>query len=277
MPVREQGVKICDKRFVDPVTDSGVRLPSDLWHPRVHEAGRMTLDADWTYRGVRSPFWRAYWNAAPGAAVRCGRVRIELGPDRVVVIPAFTEYDCEPAEGVDHVWVHFSADAPAMPLVPRAVMPDETDLAVWRGLGDRVDSEASPRRLADHALAALHLVWSRLPADEGAPPSTRLAAWMRWTRERLDDPPHLEEMARSAGMGRRTFLRWFREETGRTPADFLMELRIAEACRLLRYSDTSIDHIAEASGFSDRHHFSRVFKQRAGTSPAAWRRREAEC
>jgi transcriptional regulator GlxA family with amidase domain len=73
-------------------------------------------------------------------------------------------------------------------------------------------------------------------------------------------------------MSRRSFLRWFSEEIGETPMAWLRRIRIREACRLLRFGNQSLDEIAEATGFADRHHFTRVFTAMTGMGPAAFRR-----
>lgn len=97
----------------------------------------------------------------------------------------------------------------------------------------------------------------------------RIHAWMEgWTRT----PPSLEEMATHAGMSRRSFLRWFSNETGETPVAYLRRIRIREACRLLRFGSQSVDEIAEATGFADRYHFTRAFTAVSGMGPAAFRR-----
>ena len=89
-----------------------------------------------------------------------------------------------------------------------------------------------------------------------------------WT----DAPPSLEEMAAHAGMSRRSFLRWFASETGSTPVAYLRHSRIRDACRLLRFGTGSVEEIAEATGFANRHHFTRAFTAETGMGPAAFRR-----
>lgn len=265
-------MKACDTRYFDPVTGSGHALPPLGGNFLVHEAGLMVLDGGWAYGGVRSPFWRAYYNLAPGAAVRVAGVEVPLGPDRVVLIPGLCVFDCLPADGVPHVWLHFSVDAPLMRPLYRVLMLGEGEVAVWSMLAAGLQAEAAGECLAHQAHACLHLAWCQLPREESQAPGPRMRRWLRLVQSRWQQPPSLEEMAGDMAMGRRSFLRWFKEETGRTPADYAMDLRIREACLRLRYSEASIDEVAEALGFADRHHFSRVFKQRAGLSPAAWRR-----
>ena len=80
------------------------------------------------------------------------------------------------------------------------------------------------------------------------------------------------ELARLAGRSTAGFIRWFKERTGQTPHEYLARRRIREASRRLRFTGESIEAIAEASGFPNRHYFTRVFKAVAGIGPAAFRR-----
>jgi len=93
-----------------------------------------------------------------------------------------------------------------------------------------------------------------------------------WFERSLRNPPSLDEMAARAHMGHRSFLRWFQRETGCTPVTFLTRRRIREACRLLRFGPDSIEQIAEATGFANRHHFTRAFSAQTGRGPSAFRK-----
>jgi AraC family transcriptional regulator of arabinose operon len=59
-----------------------------------------------------------------------------------------------------------------------------------------------------------------------------------------------------------------------SPLRALWLYRIARATELMRYSDYELKRIAELSGFSTVHHFTRVFTSTVKTSPARWRENE---
>jgi AraC family transcriptional regulator, transcriptional activator of pobA len=61
--------------------------------------------------------------------------------------------------------------------------------------------------------------------------------------------------------------------TGRGTKQLITERRMLEAARLLRFSDLTVGEIAFRAGFSDQLYFSRVFKQRQGEAPIAYRER----
>ncbi|HEY8383050.1 MAG TPA: transcriptional regulator FtrA [Microvirga sp.] len=110
------------------------------------------------------------------------------------------------------------------------------------------------------------------PAREGA----RLGPLLERMRARLEREQTIPDLAREAGMSTRTFLRRFKAATGTTPGEWLLGERLGQARELLEAGSASIDDIAAACGFGSpatlRHHF----RERLGTSPAAYRARFSE-
>jgi AraC family transcriptional regulator len=68
------------------------------------------------------------------------------------------------------------------------------------------------------------------------------------------------------------FGRCFKRSTGDTPYQYLTQLRLEEAKRLMLTAQRSLAEIALACGFGDQSHFTRTFSRNVGMSPAAWRR-----
>jgi transcriptional regulator GlxA family with amidase domain len=99
-----------------------------------------------------------------------------------------------------------------------------------------------------------------------------LAATRAWMEQRLAEPLTVERMAHHAGYSPRTFARRFRAETGTTPLQWLIALRVAEARWLLERTALPVDEVATSAGFGTavalRQHFARAL----GTSPTAYRR-----
>jgi AraC-like DNA-binding protein len=65
----------------------------------------------------------------------------------------------------------------------------------------------------------------------------------------------------------------FEECLGVPPMRYLVQYRIRRAKELIQYSDYALKEIAELVGFKTIHHFTRVFREIAGESPGAWRRK----
>jgi AraC family transcriptional regulator, transcriptional activator FtrA len=79
--------------------------------------------------------------------------------------------------------------------------------------------------------------------------------------ERLHEPHTVASLADAAAMSPRTFVRRFRDATGRPPLEWLIDARIERARELLESTDLTIEEIAARSGFGAaatlRHHFRR--------------------
>lgn len=83
----------------------------------------------------------------------------------------------------------------------------------------------------------------------------------------------IDELARSSCLSRRHFIRLFKEETGMSPGQFIISLRINEgALTLRRRPDLSMDEVARMCGFCDGNYFSRQFKQQFNVLPSAYRK-----
>jgi len=89
---------------------------------------------------------------------------------------------------------------------------------------------------------------------------------------RLSRPPSNPELARFCHLSTDRFIRKFRLIVGLTPARYGLERRVALAAQWLTATSRTIEEIADASGFTDRFHFSRVFKAHLGLAPVAYRR-----
>ena len=79
-------------------------------------------------------------------------------------------------------------------------------------------------------------------------------------------------IARQAGMSLSAFSHYFRRGTGRALSDFVREVRLGHARKLLIESRQSIAEIAYASGFESLSNFNRGFRQATGASPREFRR-----
>lgn len=63
----------------------------------------------------------------------------------------------------------------------------------------------------------------------------------------------------------------FKNTIGRSIIDYVIELRIEEAKKLILHDTSSLSKIAEEVGFSDYNYFARTFKKRCGYTPHAYK------
>ncbi len=95
---------------------------------------------------------------------------------------------------------------------------------------------------------------------------------MEWVAQHPEERHTLNSMAARALMSRRTFTRKFRQKTGITVGQWLLDQRLALAQRLLESSAQSLENIAAAAGFASPALFRRHFGRAFGITPSAWRR-----
>ncbi len=108
-------------------------------------------------------------------------------------------------------------------------------------------------------------------------PSTRaMPVWLRQVQDCLHAMPadshSLEDLASLAGVHPMHLTRQFRQQFGCSIGDYVRKLRIDAARTLLLDSDDTIVDIAADLGFADQSHFTRLFRQYTGATPAAWRK-----
>ena len=82
----------------------------------------------------------------------------------------------------------------------------------------------------------------------------------------------LQEVADLVNMSRSTFCRHFKQNTKRTYVDFLIEVRIGHACRLLTESDWPILEICYNSGYNNTTNFSKQFRELKKMTPLHYRK-----
>ena len=64
----------------------------------------------------------------------------------------------------------------------------------------------------------------------------------------------------------------FKEQYGVSVMDYLISVRITEAKKLIRFTDKTMDEIADAVGINGAAYFSRLFKKVEGVSPSEFRK-----
>ncbi len=100
----------------------------------------------------------------------------------------------------------------------------------------------------------------------------RLETVLKYIGARYRENIPISGLAAMASFSVSQFDRVFRKEYGCTPTEYIRELRMEEAARLLRETTLSISEIAFSLGFLDSNYFSHFFTRRNGKSPRCFRR-----
>jgi transcriptional regulator GlxA family with amidase domain len=81
----------------------------------------------------------------------------------------------------------------------------------------------------------------------------------------------IKRLADHAAMSTRTLLRQFKDAAGMTVGDFIANVRVRHACRLLEQSGRELKEIATLSGLGTEANMRKVFARHLGVSPAQYR------
>ena len=185
-------------------------------------------------------------------------------------------------------WEHveeFAALFPQVEVDPGVLFVDEGDVLTSAGLGAGVDLCLHLIR-RDHGVeAANHAARGCVvpPWREGGqaqfiehpvPPRAdqSTSAARVWARDHLKEAVRVEDLARRASMSERTFTRRFREETGQSPQQWLLQARVQRAMELLERTDLSVDRVAEEAGFGTAAALRHRMRAAVGTSPQTYRK-----
>jgi DNA-binding response OmpR family regulator len=104
-----------------------------------------------------------------------------------------------------------------------------------------------------------------------------VTAAQRLIESDLANVPPLPALAACVGTHEKRLTRAFRAHTGRTVLEFVREERLSRAQHLLAQTPLSIEDVAHAIGFSGAANFTTAFKERFGSTPAAYRRLGRDC
>ena len=92
-----------------------------------------------------------------------------------------------------------------------------------------------------------------------------------YMREHLDERITLEQLADLAGLSPAHFATRYREQTGTSPVQHFLHLKIERACQMLDSTTFSFAEISRRLGYDDSYYFSRLFKKIMGQSPRDYR------
>ena len=84
-------------------------------------------------------------------------------------------------------------------------------------------------------------------------------------------PLDLKKLARNLGVSNNHLARLFKHYYGMTISEYIIELRMEEATRLLTHTDMEITEVALQAGVKSMSNFYKIFKERNGLTPKEYR------
>lgn len=109
------------------------------------------------------------------------------------------------------------------------------------------------------------------PSDE------KMKSMMRFIHSHYHEPISVEDIAKEAHISKRGCFRLFQENLHMTPLEYMTSYRLRRACQRLTDTNESITQIAYNCGLGSSSYFGKVFRERYGCTPAAYRKDWHDC
>ena len=153
--------------------------------------------------------------------------------------------------------------------VCRELLPSMIAEAQTHGSAARMYVESAAVVLAQRLVLR-----GRRPASARAPglPPSVLRRAKEFLHDRMNQNPGITELSAAVGMSVDHFSRMFKRSTGMAPHQYLGDIRLERAKRLLADGRTPIIQIAYEIGYANPSQFSAFFRKRTGLSPREFRR-----
>jgi AraC family transcriptional regulator of arabinose operon len=119
----------------------------------------------------------------------------------------------------------------------------------------------------------LILVAQQHEKNKGRPFDPRIEAVLDVLHQRFREQFTLAELAHSVALSPSRLAHLFKAQTGVSVIEFVLNLRLRQAARLLEFSGLAVGEIAHEVGFQSPFYFSRQFKRYFGQNPLAYRRK----
>ncbi len=123
----------------------------------------------------------------------------------------------------------------------------------------------------------LHVILRKVGYDEPgmvAGKGDYVQEGVRFLKQHFKDNPSLEQTAARVNVTPNYFSQRFKEVIGRSYVDYLNDLKVSYAKKILRSSSLAVTEVCFACGFASLSNFMRIFKNRTGQTPTQYRQKK---
>lgn len=204
------------------------------------------------------------------------------GENQIVVLDCYKPHSYYTSNGWDALWLHF--DGPVAREYFQLITADSgpvitlKDNFIFEKYLSRVyqlfrDNAAIKESLVSQYITNVltELLVSQDSRSGGAVQAEVIEETTAYMSEHMTEPLTLEQLAARASLSPYYFTRLFKKETGFTPHEYLIAIRINAAKFLLKNTPASIKEICFRTGFGNESSFCTTFKKWVGATPSEYR------
>lgn len=118
-------------------------------------------------------------------------------------------------------------------------------------------------------------VIEKKPSEKVLRDGKRIKAMLQYIQEHHAEGLTLAKIAQSAAVSKNECLRCFQHMIGRTPIQYVKQVRIQKAMEMLSATDRKIADIGTACGFQEMSYFAKTFRELQGCTPGEFRKQAA--
>jgi AraC-like DNA-binding protein len=294
-------VEVSDRLKYDP---SDIRQFFPDINIRLH-CCRYWLLKEWECINMAFPFWRMYFNTFGSASIEYKGVITHLGSDHILIVPPNTSFSSslkgrprsdmnESIVGkkiesenevfeignnatTDHLFIHFNLGIP-YDLIDPGVYTFSTQGRMYLLNEIKKFCIAGENVFSFNICAIINCLilglLTEVPQEKWKTPKLdkRVSNALVFIDKHIGERLTNKMLSDKANMVENSFARLFRENTGTSIQQYIKRKRIDKALIMLHHSTTGIEEIACNCGFSDRFHFSKVFKELMEISPVSYKK-----
>ncbi len=179
-----------------------------------------------------------------------------------------TYYNSDPHEA--HNWklqfnqYHFANDTEVTDLINKLIrVCSSTDK------GKNIFADLNLKELLIRLVQSQHLKQVAVESTDNTNQS-RLHFVLHYIHQHLTEKIAVDSLSRKAYLSRNMFFKWFKEQFGVTPLDYINRERIKLAKQLLADKRNNVSSVSLQCGFTDVNYFVRLFKKAEGITPGVY-------
>lgn len=220
--------------------------------------------------------------------VEINSVKYVLLPNQFILLPADTphRYFADPSNPWSIHWLHFNGDQRdsfSALLSDKQPVTTLTNKMVLRAVLQfeelySILTNGYSLQLMLHLSNSLKYLLTMLCLDEGHIHGQQLTQQnyidfcIQIMKQSISTPYSLNQIADQLALSKNYLISLFREKTGYTPMNYLIHLKMQQACEYLDTTNLSVKEVGELVGYHDSFYFSRIFKKVMKQSPNAYRK-----